>query len=163
MINYTILRVQQNTLGGVNLNYECVEGYEPIKGDQFRYCSSDGVWSGTNLECHSKISSLILSLSFYYYYYDLSMIQIGKSCGAPIVPENAVISEEIFRIEKEKYFFGDLIVYSCKSGYKNEGSSFIVTCTHQGTWSSDISCKKISTKHSLNDYFESYLEYVVVF
>ena len=62
----------------------------------------------------------------------------------PIVPANAVIAEEIFRVEKEKYFFGDLIVYSCKAGYKNAGSSYVATCTQQGTWSMDLNCKKTS-------------------
>lgn len=60
LINFTTLSISSKLIDSDYLVYDCIPGYERLRGDNIRTCLISGGWRGTDLECISKIF-----LSFY--------------------------------------------------------------------------------------------------
>lgn len=54
VINFTTFKIVSNFVDLDYLIYDCIPGYELIKGDRIRLCNLNGNWRGHNVECASK-------------------------------------------------------------------------------------------------------------
>ena len=54
IINFTSFKIMSNFLDEDYLIYDCISGYDLIKGDQTRMCNLNGKWRGHDIECTSE-------------------------------------------------------------------------------------------------------------
>uniref|UniRef100_A0A4W3I336 Sushi, von Willebrand factor type A, EGF and pentraxin domain containing 1 n=1 Tax=Callorhinchus milii TaxID=7868 RepID=A0A4W3I336_CALMI len=155
-------------VGGV-VKFHCNEGYS-IEGQPFAECLGNGTWNQRTPVCKPKHcptppgipEAAVLSDSVFYVGQKVTiqclegyqllgtttitcntdqtwtpiMIQCQKmSCGVPAYVANALV-------RGVNHHNGDMITYSCYSGYMMEGSSASV-CQENGTWSPSPKCKAV--------------------
>ncbi|KAF4019587.1 hypothetical protein G4228_011363 [Cervus hanglu yarkandensis] len=156
--------------------YHCETGYE-LEGNRERVCQENGQWSGGVATCKTNPcpvpfvipENAVLSEKEFYVDQNVSIkcregfLLRGQStitcnpdetwtqtsakcekisCGPPTHVENAIA-------RGVHYQYGDMITYSCYSGYMLEGSLRSV-CLENGTWTSPPVCRAICILPCLN-------------
>ncbi|EGW02022.1 Sushi, von Willebrand factor type A, EGF and pentraxin domain-containing protein 1 [Cricetulus griseus] len=152
---------------GSTIVYQCDAGYE-LEGNRERVCQENGQWSGQVATCTANPcpvpfvipENALLSEREFYVDQNVSIkcrqgfllkgdgiitcnpdetwtqtnAKCEKiSCGPPTHVENAIV-------RGVHYQYGDMITYSCYSGYMLEGSLRSV-CLENGTWTSSPICR----------------------
>ncbi|MEJ1282873.1 sushi von Willebrand factor type A EGF and pentraxin domain containing 1 [Cricetulus griseus] len=153
---------------GSTIVYQCDAGYE-LEGNRERVCQENGQWSGQVATCTANPcpvpfvipENALLSEREFYVDQNVSIkcrqgfllkgdgiitcnpdetwtqtnAKCEKiSCGPPTHVENAIV-------RGVHYQYGDMITYSCYSGYMLEGSLRSV-CLENGTWTSSPICRE---------------------
>ncbi|KAJ1059271.1 hypothetical protein K5549_008072 [Capra hircus] len=158
------------------ITYHCETGYE-LEGNRERVCQENGQWTGEVATCKTNPcpvpfvipENAVLSEKEFYVDQNVSIkcregfLLRGQSiitcnpdetwtqtsakcekisCGPPTHVENAIA-------RGVHYQYGDMITYSCYSGYMLEGSLRSV-CLENGTWTSPPVCRAICILPCLN-------------
>lgn len=55
VIKYATFKIRSNFLEHDYLIYDCLPGYDLVRGDRTRLCNLNGKWRGHDIECLSKI------------------------------------------------------------------------------------------------------------
>ncbi|KAJ7417533.1 hypothetical protein WISP_63915 [Willisornis vidua] len=138
---------------GQNVSIRCREGYQ-LKGQSVITCNADETWTPATAKCEIYVlQALELGLVVVYSKYskndsweimgDKTKV-VGKeiSCGPPAHIENALIRGSFYQ-------YGDMITYSCYSGYMLEGPLRSI-CLENGTWTTPPTCKAVCQLPCLN-------------
>ncbi|MBZ3871168.1 Sushi, von Willebrand factor type A, EGF and pentraxin domain-containing protein 1 [Sciurus carolinensis] len=159
----------ENTTTGLSIVYTCHRGYS-LQGPPQAHCTQHGTWSHPVPLCKPNPcpvpfvipENAVLSEKEFYVDQNVSIkcregfLLQGQgiitcnpdetwtqtsarcekiSCGPPAHIENAIV-------RGAHYQYGDMITYSCYSGYMLEGSLRSV-CLENGTWTSPPTCRAV--------------------
>uniref|UniRef100_A0A8C8AQF1 Sushi, von Willebrand factor type A, EGF and pentraxin domain-containing protein 1 n=1 Tax=Otus sunia TaxID=257818 RepID=A0A8C8AQF1_9STRI len=161
--------IYENNTVGSTIAYFCTRGYS-LEGEPTAECTRDGRWSNPLPLCKPNPcpvpfiipeNALLSEVDFYvgqnvsircregYQLKGQSVITCNAdetwtpatakcekiSCGPPAHTENALIRGSFYQ-------YGDMITYSCYSGYMLEGPLRSI-CLENGTWTTPPTCKAV--------------------
>ena len=158
-LNNGIIFGLKNTTNGTEVNFSCDNGYYKISQSKLQ-CSLKGDWTGvipicSKYECSSlpKVENSILSVkphgdSYVHRYSCESQYEIvgeklltclpnnkwstqTPKCKLAYCPDVPGIPKMIYK--KQKMRLGETIQFTCQTGFKLMGNSF-VKCNHNGLW-----------------------------
>ncbi|XP_013908079.1 PREDICTED: sushi, von Willebrand factor type A, EGF and pentraxin domain-containing protein 1-like [Thamnophis sirtalis] len=161
--------VSENNTVGSRTAYYCNRGYS-LEGEQIAECTEAGIWSHPTPSCKPNPcpvpiiipeNAILSETTFYvgqevfikcregYQLQGQSVISCNPdevwtptkakceriSCGPPAHVEHALVRGTFYQ-------YGDMVTYSCYSGYMLEGSLRSV-CLENGTWAGTPACKAV--------------------
>ncbi|KAG8455052.1 hypothetical protein GDO86_001318 [Hymenochirus boettgeri] len=157
------------TVGSI-VKYQCHTGYS-LEGERFRECTTDGKWNHPVPLCKPANpcpvpfvipeNAVLMETNFYvgqkvslkcrkgYQLQGQAILMCNDdetwtdtkakcekiSCGPPIIIQNGIV-------RGMHHQFGDMVTYSCYSGYMLMGTMKSV-CLENGTWTAPPSCKAV--------------------
>ncbi|GCC32609.1 hypothetical protein chiPu_0011072 [Chiloscyllium punctatum] len=103
-----------NTTYGSTVEYQCQDGYVPVRGNDTSVCSAQGQWEGANLECEAV------------------------DCGSPPSLLNTLSHRPV------NTTYGSIVVYQCQDGYVPVRGNGTSVCSAQGQWEgANLECEAV--------------------
>ncbi|XP_069094820.1 sushi domain-containing protein 1 isoform X2 [Pleurodeles waltl] len=109
------MTVDNNTVFGSKVQYDCVDGFYSESGTNVSTCSEHGIWETPSLSCKAV------------------------DCGEPPLILKALAGPY------NSTSYGSAIVYECQHGYTTEGGNTTAVCNAGGQWEgADLICKAVA-------------------